>query len=609
MIGIKIALNRILGRIGKEDKGDAKAASLVKKIDPKRTNGLKEISFLNLRYIPLPPSPSSWELKQDQNKDFYEAYEDPKKRVVIQAYWDKKYNKVVGLIDTISLSEREGEVGHTFLKAYRNLIQQWRNKGKIPVALKWSAQMLDNLPHMITDTDRRRHNKMLLELESTGKKHSYTKIDLLKTQKKEQSRFAIDGNSGWSIIEEKKLNNTEKPDPSFKTICPSLGSILFFDTRGQSGKFPNNKSAVEIIDKQGQKIAEKGFHHDIYRLNVPPVQNSFAILSSDCGLYAYDDKLNTILAVDLRHKGKAKNYIRCVDVSSTNEQILYTVVDCAWCIDFKDSNCWAVKLPPKEGWEKVVERVDSFGTSKEIQNALDLMSLAFPIEPGEIKNKYRELAIKWHPDKNPNNPLAHERMQQLNNAYELLTGEKAHLEDIKTEKIRYKKVIGRHRIDVSEAEVAFDLEISMMGQGEDWIYASALSNRGGAFLGAYSGKIVEVDNKGNPIRFFDIGCTPRKIVEIEPYLFILSSTRLYILKNETLCKLIDIFDQGDVVFFQTCFCLLTPKLGQFFKINGEPIGNIITEQPIRRLYQEKRELVVETRQHRAVINNFPSLWL
>jgi DnaJ domain len=609
MFGIKIALNRILGRIGKENKGDIKASPLVKNTGPRRTKGVKEISLLKLRYIPLPPSPPSWELKYEQNKDFHEAYEDPKKRVVLQAYWNKKYNKVVGLIDTISLSEREGEVGHTFLKAYRNLIQRWRNKGNFSVALKWSTQMIDNIPHLITDMDRRRHNKMLSELESTGKKHSYSKIDSPKAPKKKRPRFAIDENSDWSIIEERKLEVAEKPDPSFKTMRPSGSSILFFDNRGQSGKFPNNKSAVEIIDKQGQRIAEKGFHHDIYRLNVPPVQNCFAILSTDCGLYVYDDKLNTISAIDLLNKGEAKNYIRCVCVSSTNEQILYTIVDQAWCIDFKGSNRWAVKLPPKEGWEKVVERVDSFGTSQEIQNALDLMSLAFPIEPGEIKSKYRELAIKWHPDKNPNNPLAHERMQQLNNAYELLTGEKAHLEDIRTEKVHYKKVLGRQRINVPEAAAAFDIEISMMGPGEDWVYASALSNRGGAFLGAYSGKIIEVDHKGDPIRFFDIGCVPSKIIEIEPYLFIQSSTRLYILKNETLCKLIDIFDKGEVVFFQTGFCLLTPKLCQFFKINGEPIGNIITEQPIRRLYQEKRGLVVETRQHRALINNFPSLWL
>ena len=115
--------------------------------------------------------------------------------------------------------------------------------------------MIDNLPHLIADMDRRRHNKMLSELESTGKKHSYSKVDLPKAQKKKPSRFAIDGNSDWSIIDERKLEVTEKPDPAFKTMCPSYNSVLFFDTRGRSDKFPNNNSAIEIIDKQGQKYA------------------------------------------------------------------------------------------------------------------------------------------------------------------------------------------------------------------------------------------------------------------------------------------------------------------------------------------------------------------
>ena len=608
MAGIITGLKRLLGIGGKIDQKGALSSTLVRSDHSPKGDNPKEITLSGIPYIPLPPSPHTWELRREQSQDLYRAYSDPRKRTIFEAYRKKQYNKVIGLIDSVPLSERSGEIGHTFLKAYGNLIQNWRTRDKPALALKWSTQMMENLPHLITDSDRRRHNKLITELESAGAKHRFTKADVPKSSKKEEQRFSVSEGSGWTLNEYGSIVKAAKPDPSFDTIHSTANGVLYFDTRGRSARFPDANSAVQFRDQMGQTVAESGLAHDIYRLSVSPIGGGFAALSSDCGLYVYNDRLVAIFFRDLRDIGTKRNYIRCVDVSPGSDRILYTVVDQAWCVDRRGRTCWAVKLPPKEGWQKVVERSDTFGTSDEVTQALNLIGLSFPFCAADVKKRYRELAIRWHPDKNPDDPLAHERMQKLNIAYELLTGEKANYEGTKRERVYYKHVMQQERIEVPEAGVAFDLEMSMIGPGEDWIYSASLSDNGGGFLGSYSGKIVEINAMGEPIQFFDIGCTPEKVIEIHPYLYVLTGTRLYILENGNLLRLVDIFGQGDLIFTQTGFILVASKTLRWFNANGDLIGEINADDPIRRVYPTREGLVVETRQHRALIEGVPSWW-
>src|SRR5206468_8507106 len=99
-----------------------------------------------------------------------------------------------------------------------------------------------------------------------------------------------------------------------------------------------------------------------------------------------------------------------------------TCIDEVWCIERDGNALWGAKLPIQEGWTRVSSPSGRLGDEKQVNEALRFMSLSLPVSPDDVKQQYRTLAKKWHPDRNPGDPAATERMQRLTAAAELLTG-------------------------------------------------------------------------------------------------------------------------------------------------------------------------------------------
>jgi hypothetical protein len=429
--------------------------------------------------------------------------------------------------------------------------------------------------------------------------------------------------TGWRIIAVEKIPATERPDTAFRQMYPTESGLIMVDDLGKADGLGQIDAAALRYDREGKLAAKKGFRHSVYRIGVHPLGHGLIAMSRDCVLHAYDEFLDPILEtaltqapeiVALRKRfeiadEQLKNHIRCVALSETASRYLFTAVDEAWCVDKSGSGLWGAKLPLKEGWTRVTSPSSGFGTSAEVDDALALMELSLPLTPEELKRRYRELAKQWHPDLNPGDTEANQKMKMLTAAAELLTGVEGAAISRFTGAAFVREM---HRTEVKAAGVTFTMTIAMQVgelQAADWIYAACFAAKSeSVYLAGYSGRIVLVDKNGKAVRAYDIGSVPRRIVDTGDYLYLLTDTRLYVLRDDALHALIDTFDGGDLIVAQTGFGLLEPKRLRWFREDGRYLGSIVSKDPIRRVYSAGDQTVVETRLRRVVVEGIPPWW-
>jgi len=435
--------------------------------------------------------------------------------------------------------------------------------------------------------------------------------------------FEVRDADRWEIETIEKIPLEEKPDTAFRQLHPLNSGLLMVDDIGKAEGLGQIPSAALRYGRTGELLAKRPLLHDIYRINVNPLGRGLIAMSRNCVVHAYDDALEAILETTLAdapeirairkrfdiHDDELKNHIRCVALSRNGNCYLFTVVDEAWCVGRDGRGLWGVKLPIKDGWTRMAEPSKSFGTSEAINQALSFMGMSYPFTPEDMKKRYRVLAKQWHPDLNPGDPAATERMKALNRTMQLLTGISENALTAYT-KVHYEQEISRSAFDA--AGMKFTATASyVVGEihAADWIYAASFAGCSDAiFLAGYSGRIVVVTESGEPIRVYDIGAVPRRIVDTGDYLYILTYTRLYILRDEALHTIIDTFDGGDLFVAQTGFGLLEKKRFRWFREDGAYLGSIVATDPIRRVYATSRGIAVETRTRRAFIRGAPPWW-
>ena len=421
----------------------------------------------------------------------------------------------------------------------------------------------------------------------------------------------------WRIEAIEPIPAEARPDPAFRQFHPSDSGLWMIDDLGKAEGLGSIPASALRYDRKGSLAFKTGLHHGIYRIGVHPLGKGLIAMSKSCVVHAYDDSLVMLFetALDRAPETQAlrkrfgiaddqlKNHIRCVALSPTAERYLFTTVDEAWCVDVHGNGLWGARLPIKEGWTQVASPSSNTGTSDEVQGALTTFGLSLPVTPQDLRRRYRELAKEHHPDLNPGNPRSEERMKEINLAAEVLTG---------IDLIAVPSYMGaRYAREMGSSE--FEVEGFRFSTSEihavDWIYAASFAARGNSvYVAGYSGRVVLVDHNGQGVRAYDIGSVPRRIIDTGDYLYLLTDTRLYVLHNDSLHALIDVFDGGDLIIAQTGFGLIEKKRLRWFREDGRYLGSVVSRAPLRRVYSADNKMIVETRQRRAVVQGVPTWW-
>jgi len=427
-----------------------------------------------------------------------------------------------------------------------------------------------------------------------------------------------------SISEIRKLAIEERPDTAYKTIMPSSLGFIEIDKNGRVKNLPGCSSAIALRDRSGKFVKEVGLDHSIYRIGLDHFAKHFVLMDKESVLHIYNENLeeirNTNLAKDprvlqiresdLSFYGDVRTSIRCIDVSSDGSKILFTIADSAFLVDQTGKTIWARSMPLGEGWVREFIKGSRVGTSEEVFNALAFMDLSLPVAREQIRKQYRELSKIYHPDLNPNIPDKGEMMKLLNIHHDVLTGiDSTELsKDPNKPHITYRRTkpdsVERYNFRKDNVSYEVSVEINTGGPALDWIYAAAISNeKGGTYLGTYSGKVVKLDSLGEPEFALDVANVPRQLIEVGEYLYILTDTRLYIVDEEkALVNLIDVHDQGKLAVSPEGFGLYAKKSLSWYTPTGDFKFSLVTKHPLRTFYIIDDFMVVETRQHRVFVS-------
>ena len=299
---------------------------------------------------------------------------------------------------------------------------------------------------------------------------------------------------------------------------------------------------------EGEIVSERDWAQSFYRLKMCPTGEYLIGYSEDLQMSLWTLNGDRLAERNIRREAEDNKYhVRCVDLSEDARQCLFTSTTRAYLLDQRLSTVRAWIMPPPDGYR--VEPGGQDAGIQRIETALATLELIGHPSQAEIKIQFRRLALRYHPDRNPGDAAAQERMKEIIAAYKMVSeGDVlAALESLGDSEY-YDKILHETEMEITGTGLSMKLTISMSGPG-DWIYASHMAPHAERiYLGCYSGMVYCIDPHGNVLKVYSTDAPIDGILERRRYVYVWAHTTLYVLEDDRVANHIDL-REGDLECF------------------------------------------------------------
>jgi hypothetical protein len=492
------------------------------------------------------------------------------------------------------------------LRCHRKIRDAFMKDGDWTKALEASTRLLCETLLDTTATDDRKHNGIVDALTRTESGWVPRRVEVRSAKRKpaaitEVVRVASD--RGWSVCSTDLKKVPDKYETRWKHRVMMSSGTLEIAAWGL-GRFgdPASKAVARVHPANGDEPTIYQLEHVAYRIGTHPVAQAFTTMSPDLEIAVYDLSGHRLGGYNIPCFGDLKSdedkyKVRCVSASHNGTLHLYTSVHQATLLDDRWAKVWVVQTPAAPGYQKRIQKTEDdadVAARSALIDAVRVIGVSPSSSRAEIKRAYRSLAMRCHPDKNPGDELALERMKAINAAYEVLSGESATKAwDTEQEVEIYYRSIKQWSVDVGGVG-RLNFEISMVGPGQDWIYAAAFNELGTmVYLGCYSGRIFILDLQSNVISTLHAHETVLSIVPLGTTLLIETTSRVLSLVSGEYRGHVATGTQCSITYFPGGFIVKDGRTLRVFDLLTNHLGDLVALDTIRSFWRVGLDLAIE----------------
>ena len=580
-----------------------------------------KISIDELEYIPLPRSPREHEV---DGREFYNKIEINKSNRQIQnAYASKNYEKAIDLMKKLRYEDRSRYINKLLYLSYKHTIYNLMQHKRLKTTLSIYDEMFNETPEYITSEDKKKYNNVSYLIDLGINKDTHSEYVY---QKEYRSLFKID----IHLSKTSEINNIEKIPLAerikkyFKYYKFINDVVLFIDMQGSILK-KNKRTNIEYV-----------LDHDIWKYDLDTNYEYIIILSTNCLLYIYDINISLLSSIDLKKDDRLRkhfkenqppwkkydkfNFIHSISLDYSINRVIFNIGHELIFYNLEGNILYIISMPTQISWENYIYSSNNKSKTSDIQNALKTLGLQLPVDFDKIKKQYKQLSFEYHPDLNPNMSDAKKRMQEINNAFSILTGIDPKCINESTSTLPTFYYLNKDSYIIKEDRLG-----SLSDQGADFVKGGMLDSKGRLIHNSTQDIIfyIKVNNyddtvyistnttnkvyqfyQDTPCRVFDLGIgEPAFDIEFSKnYIFFSTRTRIYILDNNL--QLVNFINHSKELLhiFEDTFCLLKDRYARFYNFCGKLLAEIRTEHIITCIYPIESNIIIETRQNRAYLN-------